>query len=408
VLAKRKTKLRATSPTLASRRLFVLSIGVFAIGGFVTALVSLLVPRLTALYGMDYSHAVLVQLAFYSSYLLFAVPIGRIITRHGYMRSATIGLTIMSAATTLLLLANASHVFPLLLIALLLLSCGITFLQIASNTVVTVVGAAEGAAFRMNLLQGCNSIGTIAAPLVGATFLTEGVGANGGPPFLLALVILVALTIVYVRNRRLLDAVPIAGATAGGLDLLSALSDRKVMWGMAAIFAYVGAEVTIGALLANYLMQPGALNARPALAARMLSLYWGGAMLGRFAGSIVMRRIAPSKPLLVAALLAAALTSVGAGIGGLFGSVALIAVGLCNSIMYPTIYVMALPAQAKRATSAATLLCMAVVGGAVIPTLSGHIADRAGLGPSLMLTALCYLVVAAFAIRWSTRSSKSA
>jgi len=386
----------------------VLSIGVFAIGGFITSLVSLLVPRLTALYGMDYAHALLVQLAFYLSYLLFAVPIGRIITRYGYMRSATIGLAIMSAATGLLLIANASRLFLLLLAALLLLSCGITFLQIASNTVVAVVGSTAGAAFLMNMLQGCNSAGTIAAPLFGATFLTEGVGAAGGPPFLLALVIMMVLTIVYMRNRRLLDTAPAAGPATGRLDLLSVISDRKVMWGMAAIFAYVGAEVTIGALLANYLMQPAALNARPAQAARMLSLYWGGAMVGRFAGSFLMRRISPWRPLLAAALLAAILTAIGAGWGGLPGSVALIAVGLCNSIMYPTIYVLALPAEAERATPAATLLCMAVVGGAVIPTVCGQIADRAGLGLSLIVTALCYLVVAAFALRCSRRGSESA
>ncbi|WP_157134730.1 MFS transporter [Sphingomonas sp. PAMC 26605] len=402
------TPLDSEPATLVSRRLFLLSIGVFAIGGFVTALVSLLVPRLTALYGMDYSHAVLVQLAFYLSYLLFAVPIGRIIVRHGYMRSATVGLTIMAAATALLLVANASHRFALLLSALLLLSCGITFLQIASNTVVAVVGAADGAAFRLNLLQGCNSIGTIAAPLFGASFLTEGLGAEGGPPFLLALVILTGLAIVYARNRGLLDTAHAAGTSAGRLYLRLALSDRRVIGGMAAIFAYVGAEVTIGALLANYLMQPGTLHARPALAARMVSLYWGGAMLGRFAGAVVMRRIAPSKPLLGAALLAAVLTSIGAGLGGMLGSVALIAVGLCNSIMYPTIYVLALPTQPERATPAATLLCMAVVGGAVIPTLCGQIADRVGLGPSLILPALCYIAVAAFALSCAKGGSQSA
>ncbi|WP_267389197.1 MFS transporter [Sphingomonas sp. GC_Shp_3] len=392
----------------AARRLFRLSVGVFAIGGFVTSLVSLLVPRLTALYGSNYSHALLVQMAFYLSYLLFAVPIGRIITRHGYMRSAMIGLAIMSASTVLLLIANAMRLFPLLLLALLLLSCGITFLQIASNTVVAMVGAADGAAFRLNLLQGCNSAGTIAAPLFGAAFLTEGVGAEGGPPFLFALLILVVLTISYARNRRLLDTAPAAEVAVGRFDLLSAIRDRKLVWGMAAIFAYVGAEVSIGALLANYLMQPGTLHARAAIAARMVSLYWAGAMVGRFAGSILMRRVTPSTPLLIVALCAAGLTAIAAGGGGLSGSVALIAVGLCNAIMYPTVYVLALPAQAERATSAATLLCMAVVGGAVIPMLCGEIADRAGLGPSLFVPVLCYLVVAAFAVSCSGRNSERA
>ena len=396
------------SPPPAARRLFLLSIGVFAIGGFVTSLVSLLVPRLTALYGSSYSHAFLVQMAFHLSYLLFALPIGRMITRRGYMRSATIGLAIMSAAMVILVIANALRLFPLLLIALLLLSCGITFLQIASNTVVAVVGQAEGAAFRLNLLQGCNSAGTIAAPLLGAVFLTERVGAGGAPPFVFALLILLVLTICYARNRRLLDTALAAESAIAPFDLRSALKDRKLVWGMAAIFAYVGAEVSIGALLANYLMQPGTLNARPAAAARMLSLYWGGAMVGRFAGGFIMRRCSPSTPLLIAALAAAALTLISASLGGLPGSATLIAVGLFNSIMYPTIYVLALPAQTERATSAATLLCMAIVGGAVIPMLCGGIADRVGLGPSLYVPLLCYLIVAAFALSCSGRNSERA
>jgi FHS family L-fucose permease-like MFS transporter len=270
------------------------------------------------------------------------------------------------------------------------------------------MGQADGAAFRLNLLQGCNSAGTIAAPLFGAAFLTRGGGSEGQPPFVFALLILIVLTILYARSRRLLDTAPAATATIGRFNLKMVIKDRKLVWGMAAIFAYVGAEVSIGALLTNYLMQPAALGVPLVTAARLLTLYWAGAMVGRFAGSIVMRRAFPATPLLIVALVAAALTAIGASATGLLGSVCLIAVGLCNSIMYPTIYVLALPAQTERATSAATLLCMAVVGGAVVPMLCGQIADRSGLGPSLFVPVVCYLVVATFALYCSGRIFKRA
>jgi FHS family L-fucose permease-like MFS transporter len=392
-------------PTDPARRLFSLSIGVFFIGGFLSSLVNLFVPRLTLFYGLDYARALLVQFAFHLSYLAFAVPIGAAIMRLGYMRSASGGLAVMAAATLGLVAAHGFHSYALILAALLALSAGITVLQIAANTVVAVVGDGERAAFRLTFLQAFNSIGTVAAPLAAAPFLLDATAPRTGaaaaaaiaPPFLAAVAVLVVLAIAYFVGRRLLDRTPQAATGGGAIDWGALAADRRLVAGTAAIFAYVGAEVAIGALLVNYLVDPAVLGAGPVAAARLVSLYWGGALIGRAAGAFVMRKIAPAQLLGLAAIGATALTAFAAIAQGPAGAVALIGVGLCNSIMYPTIYVLALPREPALATPGATLLCMAVVGGAIVPVLTGLIADSSTLAASLSLPALCYLAIAAFA-----------
>jgi len=394
---------RSPSPDSATR-LFRLSIGVFFIGGFLSSTVSLFVPRMTLIYGLDYARASLVQFAFHTSYLLFALPIALAIIALGYMRSAATGMAVMAAACLLLLWAHGFHSYALILIALLALSGGITFLQIAANTVVAVVGSAEGAAYRLNLLQAFNSVGTVLGPLVAAQYVLgdarrAGVSAATeiAPPFLFAILLLSVLAVAFILNRNLLAGSEQAAMAGARFDWPALARSRRLVAGTAAIFFYVGAEVTIGALLVNYLVRPDVFGASPVHAARLVSLYWGGAMVGRLLGALAMKRIRPWLLLGLAAVGAALLVLAAAALHGPVGGTALLAVGLCNSIMYPTIYVLALPVDPKLATPGGTLLCMAVVGGAVIPVLTGLLADRIGLAASFGLPALCYAFIAAFA-----------
>jgi FHS family L-fucose permease-like MFS transporter len=374
----------------ASRQLFILSIGVFFIGGFLTAVVSLLVPRFKALFGLGYAQALLIQFASHASYLMFALPITFVIMRSGYMRSIATGLAVMAVACLAFVAANDRHIFGLVLAALLLLSLGITFLQIAANTVVTIVVPAKGAAARLTLLQGFNALGTVLGPVVAAPLMLAGAGgavpddAAVGLPFAVGAVVLAGLALAFVLRRNLLERGAERRPDFGELRVLR--HDRRLLAGTAAIFAYVGAEVTIGSLLTNYLMRGDILGMSAVGAGRMVSLYWGGAMIGRFAGAAVMRRHAP----------ATVLTTVAATATGALAAAALIAVGLCNSVMYPTIYALALPADHRLAPLASMLLCMAVVGGAVVPLVTGVVADAAGLGSALLVPALCYVGIAAF------------
>lgn len=391
----------AASP---ARQLFLLSIGVFFIGGFLTAIVSLLVPRFRAVFGFGYAEALLVQFASHTSYLLFAVPITAIIVRSGYMRSIATGLAVMAAGCLAFVAANSSRDFALVLGALLLLSLGITFLQIAANTVVTIVGPAAGAASRLTLLQGFNSLGTVLGPLLTAPLLLAGAGGQApsdamvGLPFLLCALVLAGLALSFFLKRGLLAWQRGAADRLPSVDnLRTLLRDRRLMTGTAAMFAYVGAEVTIGALLTNYLMRGEILAATPVAAGQMVSLYWGGAMVGRFAGAALMRRLRPAGVLAAAGAAATLLTLVATTATGIAGAAALLAVGLCNSIMYPTIYALALPEDHRSAPLASMLLCMAVVGGAVVPLVTGVAADAVGLGAALLVPAFCYTGIALFA-----------
>lgn len=381
-------------------RLFRRSIGIFFMGGFVTALVGLLVPRLTLIDRLDYTRAAFVQFAFHSSYLLFALPITMLLVRTGYMRAIAAGLAVMALACVALGGAAWIGSYPLLLAALLALSTGITFLQIAANVVQPLVETEGGGAARLTLLQGFNSIGTVLGPLLGAGLLLYA-GALGrlplALPFLVCAVVLAALCIVFWRARDLLAGYP-APRRLPLRQLGRVLVEPRLAWGSVAMFGYVGAEVTIGSLLANYLALPTILASDPASAGRLVSLYWAGAMLGRFAGAFGLARIAPARLLAGVATGAALLVAIATQAQGAAGAAALLAVGLCNAIMYPTIFALALPEDRSAAAYASMVLCMAVVGGAVVPLATGALADRFGLATALGLPLLCYLGIAAFAL----------
>ncbi|MBB5711787.1 MFS transporter [Sphingomonas xinjiangensis] len=386
----------------AAAKVFSLSIGVFFIGGFVASSVSLLVPRVRLTLGLDYASAMAVQLASHSSYLVLAIPIAAAVSVVGYMRAHAIGLTLMAAGCGLLIAGLASQSFAFVLMPLLAVSAGASFLQIASNNVVTLIGDSGRAAVRLNILQGFNSLGTVVAPLVGAaTIVALPARAQGIPPYALpfgcAAITLTVLALAFAASRNLLRGIPVGSTRTSKRGWVGALRDRRLVAGAAAIFAYVGAEVAIGALLTDFLMQPSTMALAPMGAARLVSLYWGGAMIGRFAGAWLMGRIAPARLLRWAAGAAGLLVIAAVFAHGPISGAALIGVGLFNSVMYPTIYVLALPTAPEQATPGATLLCMAVVGGAIIPPITGLAADQWGLAASLLLPASCYGIVLLFA-----------
>jgi FHS family L-fucose permease-like MFS transporter len=388
-----------------SRRLFRLSIGIYFMGGFITSLVSLLVPRLKLLMGLDYFRASLVQLAFHSSYLLFALPITAILVAIGYMRGISLGLSVMVAGCLGLVVAAKAASYPAVLFALLTLAGGITFLQIAGNVVIAVVEPEERAISRMTLLQGFNSIGTVLAPLIGASFLLTDESASHTEegwlmlaiPFVATAIVLMALSFAFYRSRNLLSALPPPHRVPLA-KLGSVLGDRRLMAGTAAMFAYVGAEVTIGSLLANYLVRPDTLGVSPVRAGQLVSLYWAGAMIGRFAGAFALAQWRPPRVLVGVAVGAAALVLVAMSAEGVAGATALIAVGLCNAIMYPTLFALSLPDDETAAPYASMALCMAVVGGAVLPVATGALADTVGLRIAFSLSVVCYLGIALFAV----------
>lgn len=393
--------------------LFRLCIGIYFIGGFLNSLVGLLVPRLRMIEGLDHAQALLVQFAFHSSYLVFALPITALVVRVGYMRSIAAGLAIMGAGCLLLSASLVSFGYAAVLLALLVLAGGVTFLQIAGNIVVPVVEPARRAVSRLTLLQGFNSLGTVLASLGGATLLLD-VGRTGAidvaghvrvvAPFLIVGGVAVVLALGFAYRRDLLHAIPPPRRVRlSGMPAV--LSDPRLLAGGAAMFAYVGAEVTIGTLLVEFLAMPGILDATPVVAGQLVSLYWAGALVGRLAGARLLGRFGAPQMLLGCAIAAVVLVAVAVMLDGPVAAAALLAVGLCNAVMYPTIFALSLPDDHATAPYASMLLCMVVVGGAIIPLLTGVIADAVGLTPAFLLPGGCYGVIAVFAW-WRLRPSR--
>jgi FHS family L-fucose permease-like MFS transporter len=379
-------------------------VGVFLLGGLLASTEALIVPRLQLALHLGYARSLSIQLVYYAGYLLLAWPAMIATERFGPIRTMAAALALVAAGCVLLAGAQDLISFPAMLGALFCLSCGITGLQVACNGLAATAGSPARAASRFTRLQGFNSLGTVIGPLIASGPLLG--QADGQKALLLCLLFAVLFGALSLRFARAQAEAPAHRPATNGraIRLVGLLRKRPVAAGTAAIFAYVGAEVTVGSLAVAYLLHTR-VTADPVTAGRLVSLYWGGAMLGRFAGAAMLRN-RPARDLLTwAAAGAVVLAVLAVLLPGSGGGIALLALGLCNSIMFPVIYGLAMPSDRRDVPLASMLLSMAVVGGAVIPGLTGLIADRFSIRPALALPALCYLVILAFAMTAPSRRS---
>lgn len=363
----------------------------FFMWGLLTALNDVLIPHLKALYTLSYLQAMLVQFCFFGAYFLVSLPAGRLIQRLGYQRGAVAGLGV-AAVGCLLFLPAVSAGYALFLFAFFVLAAGITLLQVAANPYVTALGDPRTASRRLTLTQAFNALGTAVAPALGVLILPEGRSGSVQGPYLALALALLALAGFFALARLPRIAGEATPTTTSAVDV--ARQHPHLRWGVVAIFLYVGAEVSIGSLLINFMQEAAGMTA--AAAAPYLSLYWGGAMVGRFVGVALMRLMAPGRLLAVHAALAVALIGVGVTTHGPVAMWALLAVGLCNSIMFPTLFSMAVHRLGAQTAQGSGLLCMAIVGGALLPLVQGYAADSFGLQASFGVPALCYLGIAAY------------
>ena len=289
---------------------------IFFLWGFLTCLNDILVPHLKAVFDLGYARGALVQFAFFSAYFLVSLPAGRVVARVGYKGGLVAGLALAGAGAVLFYPAASVPSYALFLSALFVLASGIVFLQVAANAYVAVLGPPEGAPSRLNLTQAFNALGTTLAPFFGG-YLFLAHGGTGDHlaearavrlPYLgLAVVLFV---VAAATSAMRLPRVPAAEGTPGGGTLGAALRVRHLALGALAIFAYVGAEVSIGSFLVMFLERPEIGGLDPLSAARYVAIYWGGAMVGRFAGALVLRRVPAGRLLAGAAALAGSLVLV--------------------------------------------------------------------------------------------------
>lgn len=394
-------------------RLFVMAL-FFTFGG-ITSLNDVIIPKLKELFTLNYMQAMLVQSAFFAAYFAISIPGAALVKKIGYMRGAVVGLLTMMTGCLLFIPASASATFGVFLLALFVLASGITIVQVVANPLISLLGPARTAHSRLTFAQAFNSLGTTVFPYVGSIIILGNLATVSASQFSgaqldayrvaetravvhayigLAIALATVALVVWLSRHRL------KGERHGGgsiLDSFDLLKRARFGFGAACIFLYVGAEVAIGSLIVNYLMQPDVMGMTEQAAGKMIPLYWGGALIGRFIGAAVLRVISPGKVLAFNALGAIALIMISANSTGLISASSLLAIGLINSIMFPTIFSLACEGLGPRAADGSGVICVAIVGGAIIPPLTGHVADiSASLGLALAVPALCYALIACF------------
>jgi len=418
---------------------FAIVTSLFFLWGFITVLVDSLIPRLKDVFELSNFQAGLVQFAFFLAYLILSIPAGAVLSRIGYRKGVVVGLATMALACLLFYPAAGIRVFGLFMLAYFLLAGGITILQVAANPYVAVLGPEEGASSRLNLAQAFNSLGTTLAPIIGAAFLlsdtikskaeinllgeserqayyiSEAAAVQGPFLWLAAAVGALALFFLFAPLPSIIKEVPKSGYA-------EILKDRKILAGALGIFVYVGAEVAIGSYLVLYFMDMDLVNPiresavmnriasvfalgdlreidGKAVVGSFLFIYWGGAMLGRFIGSLLTRFYLPRNVLAAFAFFALVVVIISMATGGLLSMLAILMAGLFNSIMFPTIFTLTLEGQGDRKPQISGVLCTAIFGGAIIPPIYGALADTIGYKLAFILPILCYAYVWWFARR---------
>jgi FHS family L-fucose permease-like MFS transporter len=405
-----------TSPEQSVRAddLRVFIFGLFFIMGGITSLNDVIIPKLKSLFTLDYADVMLVQSAFFAAYFVISLPAAAIVERLGYMRTAVVGLIAITIGCLLFIPASSSGVFAMFLFALFVLAAGITIVQVVANPLISMLGAPATASSRLTFAQAFNSVGTTIFPYVGSQLILRSI-ATTDPSTLsgdaltafrsvesrvieqtylgLALAVLVVAAVVWFQRNRLKESPVVPGKF---LEAFTLLTRPRFAFGALCIFLYVGAEVSIGSVLVNYLMQANTLGISAEAAGEHVPYYWGGAMVGRFIGAYLLSHFAPGKVLAGATGTAIALLLISANTVGLSSGWALLAVGLCNSIMFPTIFSLACAGLGVRTAEGSGIICMAIVGGAIVPLITGHVADLSDLKLALAVPAVCYAVILAY------------
>ena len=395
-------------------RLFVM--GLFFIFGGITSLNDVIIPKLKELFTLNYTQAMLVQFCFFTAYLLVGIPAAKLVKRLGYMRGAVAGLGTMMLGCMLFIPASQTAAYWLFLFALFVLASGVVVVQVVANPLISLLGKPQTAHSRLTFAQAFNSLGTTIFPLVGAGLILgslKDVSAEelSGPAldayrvaesqaivhgYLgIAAALAVVAAVVWLFRNRLKGERHEASSGLAGFDLLKR---PRFSFGALCIFLYVGAEVSIGSIIINYLALDRVLGQPESVVGWMIALYWGGAMVGRFIGSGIMYLgVSPGKLLAAVATGAITLIAVSANSSGATAAYSLLAVGLMNAIMFPTIFSLASENLGGRAADGSGIINIAIFGGAVIPLATGAIADLAGsLAVALALPLICYAVIASF------------
>lgn len=396
----------------------IMVFALFFLFGSITSLNDVLIPKLKEIFQLSYMEAMLVQSAFFFAYFVASIPASRLIYKFGYVRSAIIGLFVMGIGCLAFIPATNILMFPAFLSALFILAVGVTIIQVVTNPLLTQLGKAETVSSRLTLGHAFNSLGTTIAPYFGAIIILGSIAtvdttqlnsvemaaylqeesAVISHAYTGIAIVIGFFCILLARFRNYGPKSVIPSEHKGLRSSLGLLRSPRFALGFICLFLYVGAEVTIGSILVNYLSQSDIMNISAEHAGKLVAFYWGGAMVARFLCSALMKIITPAKLLAIFSLAVMALLFTSSSLRGNISGIAILSVGFFNSIMFPTIFSLASKHLRERAADGSGILCCGIVGGAIIPPLTGFVADLSSLSISLFVPIICYLGILGFSI----------
>ena len=384
---------------------FIAMTCLFFFWGFITVLNDILIPFLKESFDLNYTQAMLVQFCFFGAYFVVSPFAGKLIDKVGYQQGIVMGLLTTAAGCILFYPSASLHMYSLFLLAFFVLASGITILQVAANPYVAALGPETTAASRLNLAQAANSLGTTVGPIVGAALIlgvaTADASAVQGPYLMIAGMLVAAALVFRFIKLPVLAHVEATGEEADG----NIWEHRSLVLGALAIFLYVGGEVSIGSFLVNYFADSSIAGMSAADAGEMVAYYWGAAMAGRLVGAGLMNYVAATKYLAVNALIAIIMIIVSMNSTGGIAMWSILAVGFFNSIMFPTIFTLAVKGLGAMTSKGSGLVCQAIVGGALIPLVQGFTADIIGIQLSFIVPMLCYIYIGWYALNGSKETS---
>lgn len=394
-----------------------LSFSMFFLFGGITSLNDVVMPKLKEVFDLNYTQMTTVQFCFFASYFLISIPASHMIKKNGYMKTLVIGLNLIALGCLCFIPATWSARFLVFLLALFVVAAGITIIQVTANPLIISLSNKRNVSSRLTFAHACNSLGTVVAPYLGAMIIlrhhpeesflgkiaayfsaqnmSEGAIDISICYLIVSVFIFFWSLLTWANRSKLKDNYFHEGSILKAIELFR---DKHFSFGVAAMFFYIGAEVTIGSLLVNYLILPDTLHLTSEEAGKHLAFYWGGLLCGRLLGIVFLRAIAPSILLAVYGSFAFLLVILSIVSTGSVAGWAMLAVGLCNSVMFPLIFSLISMDLGHRASEGSGLICMAIVGGAFVPVLTGRFADVTSLNIAFIIPAFCYLVVIFFGI----------
>lgn len=381
---------------------FALVASLFFLWGVAHSILDVLNKHFQDVLVISKARSALVQAMVYGGYFLMAIPAGQIIRKWGYRTGIVTGLLLYGIGALLFIPGGQLMSFPFFLLCLFIIGCGLTCLETSANPYITVLGEKRSAAGRLNLAQALNGLGWVVGPMIGGSLILGGDGGNISLPYAVIGFVVIVLGAVFSRlNLPIPDEQNEEKAQTVATTLSTSIwRIRTFRYGVVALLLYVAAQTGINSFFINYALEADTMLS-PSTAAMMLSIGGMGLfMVGRLLGSFILKAVAPARLMAVCATGATVCMLFTITSNGQVGMAALCLTYLFESVMFPTIFSMALTdVTGSNTKTASSYLVMSIVGGAVAPVLMGLLGET-DMALGFLIPLVCFIVIMVYALSY--------